>query len=1255
MIKKFNYVIFICLVAFISLMPLFLSVTSQADSKNDSFEEVELINSEDLFSRVEYVESGATISWKLFVTKEANLSNRSLSIGIYTEGTALEAPIMLATPEAIFVNKKNRFEEIEKSKEKASYVFEFTTEKNERRADGKLTIELKLSSFNENGDEKVVIDGETAGHFVITPKPLENVGNETSNDQEKATIISGEESESESKTYNKITEQSLRLPEITLPIDENVFPALKGQSILAEIEPYFTNVSLEDPFAYLTDTLGKYQGHNNGINQGTEVRNYNYSQLDTTALITGRDRPTIVKHPTMTGKTLDFTTGYHGYSGAYLKKWAEPARDQNNVITDPTLFNIYLEVIGDVNTVTVPIDIILVLDKSGSMDESIGSETKDTQLRTSVRNFSNSLLTAGLDIKIGLVNYGSTSGDGDGGTPYSQTEALTATATTINNSTVLTRNPVGYTPTSLGLTNGLTALYGTGSRAAAKKIMVFLSDGAPTKFYKPVEVRSRLVGPPVGAYTAWGEYLATNNGTTPGVSAGPLYNYDGTTIAANEKFPNRFVSTTGLPALSADGKTQYDYRWGGYQWLGTGYSGDGNGKLGMIYTLGHANWLFNQDPKYANISLYSIGLGIGGTDEISVMGRNTLKNLAKNVNNYYSADTQGQLVTIFSNIAANIVKTVQTAHVVDPLGNAVSLVGEPKIDSFSVTATGNTAWAGTTATNPKQFVTLTKSAGNRGLEWQGIMLGKNEGLRFSYQVQLNEPYQSGLFQQANAATYLENGTTSTGPPYDTTNRLHFAIPSVRYKGLTSIKVKKIWSDADNTWSLRTPVTLQLQRAAGTGTYQNVDGKNLTIQPTATGNQLETTFSGLEKFDATGQRYTYQVIENAVPNGYSPPVYSDQNLTATNTLLTTSVSFKKVGHDGQTPLPNITFELTAPNGKKVQAISDVAGTVTFTGIPIGTHSITEVTTPSGYQPIPAFKVVVTKTTDTALGKTYDMTGINAEMFKLTGQDLTLVNRYQKGKFTFKKVGNDGIKPLSQVKFSLLQNSQLVKEATSATDGTVLFDDIYPGSYTLREISTVNGYSLIGDLNLVVTKDKTGANEFIVQGLPTGAIVTNRLKNFKLSLNKVAVDNAQKAIKGAEFTLYQNGMVLEKQLSAADGKVNFSQTLEPAKNYTVKETAVPKGYLPITGTFTIQVKADGNIVIDYNGTVLTAQNGQLAVSLTGGTENNTIQYTVTNDPKRPLPRTGGSGIYAVVTSGIAAMSLGIFIYQVRGRKEENGHGS
>lgn len=272
----------------------------------------------------------------------------------------------------------------------------------------------------------------------------------------------------------------------------------------------------------------------------------------------------------------------------------------------------------------------------------------------------------------------------------------------------------------------------------------------------------------------------------------------------------------------------------------------------------------------------------------------------------------------------------------------------------------------------------------------------------------------------------------------------------------------------------------------------------------------------------------------------------------------------------------------------------------------------------------------------------MAGVPAEMYTLSGQNLTVINKYEKGKFSFKKVGNDGVTPLSQVTFDLIQGGSVVQEVTSTTNGTVLFNNIYPGNYTLKEVSSANGYNLISDIPLVVTKNKNDG-EFIVQGLPEEKKVQNKLKNFNLSLNKVAVDNLQKGIAGAEFSLYYRGNFVEKQVSDVNGKVDFNQNLIPGRNYTVKETAVPEGYLPITGVFTIQVKTSGQVIVDYAGTVLT--NSQMSVGLTSGSGNNTIQYTVTNDPKRPLPRTGGMGIYVPITTGAIAMLVAYSIYIYR----------
>lgn len=1244
MSKKLVRFVFILSFIISSFLGIFLNYTMQAESESLNKEKVELIKTGDILATVDYHETDKTTFWRLVITKYSSMENRILSVGLSSQGEGIGTPQLSDLPDTIIAGEGNQFKEAVLSKEEASYTFEFSTTKLPNDAAGQVLINLNLTQIDDNGVNKIILDANTDGNFQIIPKTID----QTSEIPKEST---GNSQIAEDKNISNFEEKVIQKQEVTSDItpsvlkanDNDIYPTFYGQSLFSLIQPAFANPSVLDPFNYVTDLLGKYPTHNSVTGQGAEVRNYNYGVADSTPLITGRSRPAIAKPSTMSGQALNFTTGYHDYSGAYLKKWVEPAKDQNGVITDPSLFNVYLEAIGD-GTVdnSKHIDIVIVIDKSSTMSGMLGSTTKDVQTQAAVRNFADKMFGAGLSAKIGLTSFGSTSNAGDGGTPYSDTELLTASYSTINNSSVLSRAPLGYRPTALGIQNGLAALYGNGSRNSADKYLIVLSDGAPTKYYRPVQVRSKPVGSPPSAFSNWGDFLATNNGTTPGVSSGPLFNYDGSFIANNEKYPNKFGPvTSGNPSFPAtDGVSDFEYQWTGYQWAGTGDTT--SAKDGMVYTIGYENWLLNQDPQYANLSLYNIGVGLGGSDNLSTMGRNTLKNLAKDPTHYSGADAQNQVGGMLARIASSITKTVKNAHIIDPLGDGVTLVGNPIVNSFSVAPSGKTAWSDTSINDPKQFVVLTKSAGDRGLEWSNIYLGKNEGLSFSYQVQISEPYQSGLFQQTNGETYVENGTTMSGPPYDSANRLHFAIPSARYKATTSITVQKVWSDSTNMWGLRTPVTLQLQRMVPGGSYQNVSGATYTIQPSATGTQLQNTFTGLDKFDSTGQRYTYQVIENAGPTGYATPTYSNQNLTVTNALITTNLTFKKLDNDGLTALPNIVFELRAANGRKIQATSNSSGVVTFTGIPIGTHSIAEVTDLNGYQALPSFKATVSKVSDTLLSTTYNMAGVPAEMYTLSGQNLTVINKYEKGKFSFKKVGNDGVTPLSQVTFDLIQGGSVVQEVTSTTNGTVLFNNIYPGNYTLKEVSSANGYNLISDIPLVVTKNKNDG-EFIVQGLPEEKKVQNKLKNFNLSLNKVAVDNLQKGIAGAEFSLYYRGNFVEKQVSDVNGKVDFNQNLIPGRNYTVKETAVPEGYLPITGVFTIQVKTSGQVIVDYAGTVLT--NSQMSVGLTSGSGNNTIQYTVTNDPKRPLPRTGGMGIYVPITTGAIAMLVASFIYIYR----------
>lgn len=1208
----------ILFVAFIFLFASFLSAFLSSGSmvKAVSENESEIINTKDLLGTISYSETAEEFTIRLSLIKKASIQPRELSINLNTTGEDLEALQLSKIPSEFKEGEAGAWTEKVAANEEKEYVFNGSISKKSSQVDGLLTVGLELSEKNSETQPILIVDSEKEGQFTLPLVTTKGAAKKSNKNNIEQNIISNSKLEP------------------FAALEANTTSANSGPSLLAEIMPFFSNAGSVDPFAYSNDALGIYPTHNAGAAQGANVRNYNYGAADPSTTI---PLPPVAKPETMTGTSLNFTSGYHQYSGAYTKKWAEPVKDGSGNITDPTLFNVYLEVIGDTTKTANPIDIVLLLDKSGSMLESIGADTKDTQLRAAVQSFSNTLLSGdpNLDVRIGLVNFGSAS---DGLPMFSNSQNLTSSAATINTSPVLLQTPVGATPTVLGLKNAMSVLYGTGARATASKILVIIGDGAPTVFYQPVEVRSKLATN--SNWGSWGDYLATNGGATPGTGAGPLFNYDGSELLNNEKYPNKFGSTAGLPAKSPDNTIDYQYRWTNYTFIGTGYSDLTNARKGMIYTLGYANWLASQDPRYASISTYSIGVGIGSTSQISVIGRNTLKNLSKNQANYYSADSQGDLLTILSNLATKISKTLQSAKLVDPIGTAVTLVGDPQVNSFSVNTTGTTSWTGSAATDPKQFVTLTKAADNSSLEWNKITLGKDEGLRFSYQVRLKDDNQNGLLYPLNGETYLVNG-----PSFNLNEKLHFAIPSARYVALTSVKVKKIWSDNANDWQLRTPVVLQLQRSVNGGAFQNVAGKTFTVTPTATGPQLENTFTNLEKFDSAGNLYTYQVVETTAINAYSSPTYSDQHLTVTNSLITTNLTFKKLDHDGVTPLPNITFELTATNGRKIQATSNASGTVTFTGVPIGTYSIAEVTALSSYQTMPTFTAVVSKVSDTVLSTTFDMSGIPTEMYTLSGQNLTVINKYAKGKFSFKKVGNDGTTPLSQVTFELLQGSSVIQSATSAADGTVLFNDVYPGNYTLKEVSTVNGYSLINDISIVVTTNKNASGEQIVQGLPANNILQNNLKNFSLSLNKVAVDNLQNGIPGAEFSLYYLGTFLEKQLSDANGKVDFTQNLIPGRNYTVVETAVPAGYLPITGVFTVQVKTSGQIIIDYAGEVLTSD--QVSVALTSGTGNNTIQYTVKNDSKRPLPRTGGRGIYISITAGVLAMLTASFFY-LKGRK-------
>ena len=237
-----------------------------------------------------------------------------------------------------------------------------------------------------------------------------------------------------------------------------------------------------------------------------------------------------------------------------------------------------------------------------------------------------------------------------------------------------------------------------------------------------------------------------------------------------------------------------------------------------------------------------------------------------------------------------------------------------------------------TITIPEAIKTITLNEGNTWTyTWAGLDKYKN-GKEIKYTVAENnedERYTVSIKQN--------NKTTANGYDYTVTNSY---TPEK-----TSVKVNKVWTDADNQDGIR-PDSVSITLTA-TITNTNGEKENVTIPGTVTrtitlneGNKWAYTWSGLDKNKA-GQKIEYTVVENNVKTGYSVSVVPnnqtaengyDYTVTNSHTPETTSVTVNKEwnddsNRDGKRP-GSITVRLLADGNQAKDANNnDLIATIT----------------------------------------------------------------------------------------------------------------------------------------------------------------------------------------------------------------------------------------------------------------------------------------------------------------------------------------
>lgn len=336
------------------------------------------------------------------------------------------------------------------------------------------------------------------------------------------------------------------------------------------------------------------------------------------------------------------------------------------------------------------------------------------------------------------------------------------------------------------------------------------------------------------------------------------------------------------------------------------------------------------------------------------------------------------------------------------------------------------------------------------------------------------------------------------------------------------------------------------------------------------------------------RGTYTIREVAPPEGYAPITgtytavidaegnvtidgFPADEFTVPNTRRAVAgVYIRKLNIDVE-PLPGAVFELRQ-NGAAIQsATTGSDGIAQFIDVLAGTYTLVETQPPAGY----------------ALNST-EHTVIVADDASVTidgrqTNTLTAINDPLFYPLTLRKIDAQTGAPVTGGLFYLYNSvGSIAAGASSDVSGNISFGSFRPGSYTVREQRSPEGYEPITDvLQVEIAPDGT----ITVNGVPAAQFALANTRSTGLQVRKVNPDD--KLLEGAVFELRRNNTAVQTETSGANGVAAFGYP--QAGSYTLVETQPPEGYRKDAAVHTVTVDADGGISIDgLEDNVLIIQN-------------------------------------------------------------------
>ncbi|QXE01095.1 SpaA isopeptide-forming pilin-related protein [Terribacillus sp. DMT04] len=327
------------------------------------------------------------------------------------------------------------------------------------------------------------------------------------------------------------------------------------------------------------------------------------------------------------------------------------------------------------------------------------------------------------------------------------------------------------------------------------------------------------------------------------------------------------------------------------------------------------------------------------------------------------------------------------------------------------------------------------------------------------------------------------------------------------------------------------------------TFKLVDSKGNTVEEKLTTDAngrivVEDLKPGAYQFVETKAPADYVLNEKPIDFEISKNQQEQLVVSAANKLIPGSVELTKINaHDSEEKLAGAVFELQNQDGKVIQADmkTDEAGSLTVNDLAPGSYQFVETAAPADF---------IT-----------DQTPIPFVIERSQQEKLTLIAENDLEKGSLEIVKHDSVDEklgLEGASFDLLTaEGEKVASGTTDKEGKLVFKDLVPGSYLIKETKAPFGYDLDPTAK-PVTIERSQQETAVVQlqnELSTGAV---QLKKVDSADNNIMLSNAVFRL------LDSNGDTLQEGLTTnSDGLLTITD-LKPG-NYQLIETSAPENYV------------------------------------------------------------------------------------------------